>query len=85
MISPEELKEQMKVSQYEKDMTVALKKVDKEIREALENGQYKIMLPNVQLSGAFFFEEIANLLAERLLRLGYKCRKEDGTWYLYFH
>lgn len=95
MISPSELKEQMKVSQFEIDMQELLKVVDEKIREALTNGDIKIRLPyDFKLGNLRYHQDKTNVLAQRLLQLGYKCIQESNIiggvlqkprWYLYFY
>lgn len=93
VISPSELKEAMTVSQFESDLQDEVKRVDKKIREALANGDIKILIQPLKLENLFYQEEKLDALAQRLIQLGYNCKRESNVvggvlkspaWYLYF-
>jgi len=94
MITPQELKDRMAESEFIKDMENALKEVDREIKVALNKGDIRILVPtHIKLGNLFYSDEKQKALAEKLLSMGYNCKKEseviDGvrqspTWFLYF-
>ncbi|GEK35507.1 hypothetical protein [Kurthia sibirica] len=94
MISPSELRDRMKSSQYEKDMIKAFRLVNQMIEDGLKNGDCMIRLPyDMKLGNLASADDKTDALANRLLQAGFNCKKETKmkngvmqrpTWYLYF-
>jgi len=94
MITPEELKSKASETKFAKDMDNALKIVNEEIEIALQKGDIKIILPTkMELGNLFYYDDKQNALAEKLLSMGYNCKKkseiiggvrQDPIWFLYF-
>ena len=94
MITPEELKKRVSETKFAKDMENALKIVNEEIEKALGKGDTKLILPtHMELGNLHYYDDKQNALAEKLLSMGYNCKKESNViggvrqepiWYLHF-